>query len=59
MSFKEFKAKRNSDGSFSVRVDKKEYHVADMAALLHFLNNDGYEGVKEAGTTNDSERKGT
>lgn len=57
MSFKEFKAQRNADGSYSVSVDKKEYHVADMAALLHFLNNDGYEGVKEADTTNDSKGK--
>lgn len=57
MSFKEFKAQRNADGSYSVSVDKKEYHVADMAELLHFLNNDGYEGVKEVKKNDDSEGK--
>lgn len=52
----EFKANRNADGSYSVSMDGKQYRVSDMSELVHFLAQDGYEGVKEE--QHDNERKG-
>ncbi len=51
----EFKANRNADGSYSVSMDGKQYRVNDMSALVHFLAQDSYEGVKEE-NTRDNER---
>ena len=46
MRYAKFVAERNADGSYSVSIDGSKYRVQDMVELIHFLENDSYEGIK-------------
>ena len=56
MKYSEFSAKRNADGTYTVSIDGSLYRVQDMVELVHFLENESYEGIKEE--KNDSKRHG-
>lgn len=60
MIYKRATAVQNPNGGYTVDVDGETYYVSDINELAHFLEGEGYEGVRKGGSVDSKgESKGT